>query len=116
MWLVIAEVCISCLHSQVFGGKLYPTNEVKTYKDLKEYLKVLMGNGRKWVHGFSVQVFGAWILYSIVQKPGLLEKADEMLPAIQGTLVPLQFRFLEGDLENLRKPTSPSDVRFIFRR
>ena len=74
----------------------------------------MMGNGRKWVHGFSVQVFGAWILYSIVQKPGLLEKADEMLPAIQGTLVPLQFRFLEGDLENLRKPTSPSDVRFYI--
>ena len=26
---------------QVFGGTFYPANEVKTYKDLKEYRKVL---------------------------------------------------------------------------
>ena len=46
-----------------------------------------------------------------MQKPGLLEKADEMLPAIQGTLVPLQFRFLEDDLEDMRDPKGLFDAR-----
>ena len=52
-------------------------------------------------------------VYSIVQKRGLLEKADEMLPAIQGTLVPLQFRFLEGDLEKMRRPKGLIDTRHL---
>ena len=52
----------------------------------------------------------------MLQKPGLLEKADEMLPAIQGTLVPLQFRFLEDDLENLRHPKGLIDTRLLPNR
>ena len=36
-----------------------------------------------------------------------------MLAAIQGTLVPLQFRFMEDDLEKLRSPKSLEDARVL---
>ena len=41
------------------------------------------------------------------------EKATTLLTAVKGTLVPMQFRFLEDDLEKLWKAKGILDARLI---
>ncbi len=38
---------------------------------------------------------------------------DGRLAAVRGTLVPMQYRFLEDDLEEMRKPIGLMDIRWL---
>ncbi len=41
------------------------------------------------------------------------DKAERKLATVQGTLVPMQYHFMENDLEELRKPKEWMDVRWV---
>ncbi len=41
------------------------------------------------------------------------DKAERKLATVRGTLVPMQYHFMENDLEELRKPGGWRDVRWV---
>ncbi len=120
----------------MFGGKLVPDDTVKTYDELSEHREVLLLR-HCMMHG-SMHIFVLSCTY--VQKTcmfhvansnktdslrvcllqecqGLVkddkDKAERKLATVRGTLVPMQYHFMENDLEVLRKPRGWMDVRRV---